>query len=348
MAIPTTGTVSVLAYDNRTVIDRAYGGLGLTPQQITGEKISIAQDLLSLILTDMVNTANPLWCLEKNLITLNQGQKSYPMFPGTNDVRNAFYRTMSNVTPAAFTSTTAAYTVDFGLNPAGTNNDTFVSTWSINWGSNTSIPVTFQQSEDSVTWTLVGSSSNLGTQSGTGVIWYDMSTTNATRYWRVIPTVTTPPPLVAAVLPAGITGSVYNNPADVLMYRMNADDYFNMTNKDFPGRPLQFWLDRKLVPEMKLWPQPNLMASQNVMVVYRQRLIMDVGSLQQAMELPARWFLTVIKKLSSELGPVTPEADPAKVQIAIAQAAQYGQNAWQEERDKSPVKFQVNMRQYTR
>lgn len=348
MAIPTSGTVSVLAYDNRMVIDRAYGKLGLTPQQITGEKISIAQDLLSLILTDMVNTANPLWCIEKNLITLVQGQKSYPMLPGTNDLRSAFFRTMSNVTPATATPTTAAYTLDFGLNPAGGNNDTFVATWSINWGANTSIPVTFQKSEDSVTWVTCGQSSNLGTPTGTGVIWYDMSNTNAARYWRVIPTVTVPAPLVPATLPVSISGFVYNNPADVLMYRMNIDDYTNMTNKDFQGRPLQYWLDRKLVPEMKLWPQPNLMASQNVMVVYRQRLIMDVGTLQQAMELPARWFLTVIAQLAAELGPVTPEADPAKVQIAMAQAAAKSSASWTEERDKSPVKFQTDIGIYTR
>ena len=348
MAIPTSGTITTLAYDNRTVIDRAYGKLGLTPQQITGEKIQIAQDLLSLILTDTVNTANPLWCLEKCLVTLNQGQKSYGLPAGTNDVRNAFYRTMSNVTPSAFTALPTSYTIDFGLNPQGANHDTFVASMSINWGANTSIPVTFQQSEDNVTWTQCGVSSLLGTQTGTGLIWYDMAITNAKRYWRVIPTVLTPPPLVPATLPTNIVVSTYNTPADVMMYRMNADDYFNMTNKDFQGRPLQFWLDRQLAPLMKLWPQPDLMASQNVMVVYRQRLIMDVGTLQQAMELPARWFLTIITRLAAEVGPATPEADPAKVQIAVAQAAQLGKTTWTEERDKSPVKFQTNIGIYTR
>ena len=342
MAIPTSGTITTLAYDNRTVIDRAYGKLGLTPQQITGEKISIAQDLLSLILTDMVNTAAPLWTIEKNLITLNEGQKSYQMLPGTNDVRSAYFRTLSNVTPATVTSTTAAYTFDFGLNQAGANNDTPITSWQINWNGNTSIPVTFQQSEDSVTWTQCGITSATATPTGTGLIWYDMSTTLAKRYWRVIPTA------VAGVLPTNITASVYNSPADVLMYRMNIDDYQNMTNKDFEGRPLQYWLDRKLVPEMKLWPSPNLMASQNVMVVIRQRLIQDVGTLQQAMELPARWFLTVIAQLAAELGPVTPEADPAKVQIAMAQAAAKSSSSWTEERDKSPVKFQTGIGVYTR
>lgn len=343
MAIPTTGTVSTVAYDTRTVIDRAYGAIGVVPQLITGEKIQIAQDLLSLVMTDMVNTANPLWCLEKILVTLNQGQKSYDMPIGTNDVRNVFYRTMSNVTPAAFTLSTAAYTIDFGLNPAGTNNDTFVGSWSINWGSNTSFPVTFQQSEDNVNWTQTGKST-LGTATGTGVIWYDMAVTNAKRYWRVIPTPVTVPNL----LPLSIVGSVYNTPNDILMYRMNADDYFNMTNKDFQGRPLQFWFDRQLVPEVKLWPQPDATAAQNLMPIYRQRLIMDVGTLQQAVEVPTRWFYTIIFMLGDALGFVTPEANPEKWAACQRRAAQMQNTTWTEERDKSPIKFQPNIRQYTK
>jgi hypothetical protein len=343
MAFPTTGTVSTVAYDTRTVIDRSYGAIGVVPQLITGEKISIAQDLLSLILTDMVNTANPLWCIEKCLITLNQGQKAYVLPVGTNDVRSAFFRTMANVSPATFTNTTAAATFDFGLNQAGVNNDTFVATWSINWGSSVSFPVIFQQSEDNVTFTQVGKS-KLGTATGTGLIWYDMDITNAKRYWRVIPATATPPNLLPTTLVCG----VYNTPADVLMYRMNFDDYTNMTNKDFQGRPLQFWLDRKLSPEMLLWPQPNLMASQNLMPVYRQRLIMDVGTLQQAIEVPTRWFYTIIFALADALGYVTPEANPAKWAAAQTRSAQMQRTTWTEERDKSPIKFQTNIGIYTR
>lgn len=343
MAIPTTGTVTTVAYDTKTVIDRAYGAIGVQPQLISGEKIQIALELLSLTLTDMVNTANPLWCLEKILVTLNQGQKTYDMPAGTNDVRNVFYRTMANVTPATATAATGAYTLDFGLNPAGTNNDTQVASWSINWGSNVSFPVTFQQSEDNVNWTQCGIS-GLGTQTGTGLIWYDMAVTNAKRYWRVIPTVVVP----ANLLPLTIVGSVYNTPNDIMMYRMNADDYFNMTNKDFQGRPLQFWLDRHLTPSVKLWPQPDANAALNLMPIYRQRLIMDVGTLQQAIEVPTRWFYTVVFMLADALGFVTPEANPAKWAAAQRRAAQMQGTTWTEERDKSPIKFQPNIRQYTR
>lgn len=344
MAIPTTGTITTTAYDTRTVIDRAYGALGLEPQQITGEKIQIALDLLSLTLTDLVNTANPVWCLEKNLVTLIQGQKTYTMPAGTSDVDRAFYRTLNNVTPPTFVNTSTSYLIDFGLNPLGANNDTFVSTWQIQW-LGTPVPVTFQSSEDGVNWTNVYSTNLLNyNYFGAGSTqWYDMSNTNAKRYWQVIPQVVIPANTLSIT-----TASVYNLPNDINMYRMNKDDYWNMTNKDFQGRPLQFYLERELNPKMQLWPQPNLMASQNVMVVYRQRYIMDVGTLQQAVEVPTRWFYTIVFMLADALAFVTPEAKSDRIQMVQQRAQQMLKTTWTEERDKSPVKFNVNIRQYTR
>lgn len=337
--LQTTGAVSTVAYDTRLVIDRAYGTLGLTPQQITGEKIVIAQELLSLVLTDLVNTANPLWCLEKVLITLVQGQREYAMPVGTNDINRAFYRTMSNVTPPVSVNLPGVYSVDFGLNPLGASNDTYVSTWALDW-LGAAVPVTFQASSDAITWVTVGAS-GLVNSSGSGTIWYDMKISNARRYWRVIPTA----PANVLSLSAG---RVYNTPNDINMYRMNKDQYWNQSNKFFQGRPLQFYVRRGLTPSMDLWPSPDLAAQQNVMPVYRQRLIMDVGSMQQAIEVPTRWFYTIIFALGDALSYVTPEAKPNNIAMVQQRAAQMLRTTWTEERDKSPVQFNVNLRAYTR
>lgn len=341
MALSTTGTVSTVAYDTRTVIDRSYGALGLTPQQITGEKITIAQDLLSMVLTDLVNTANPLWCLEKVLVTLVSGQRDYTMPVGTSDVNRAFFRTMSNVTPVAFTNTTAAYTIDFSLNAAGASNNTSVGTWAIDW-TGAAVPVIFQSSADNVTWVTVGQS-GLVSSAGTGTIWYDMRNNAPRRYWRVIPTVVVPPNTLSIT-----SARVYNTPNDIMMYRMNKDDYWNMTNKFFGGRPLQFYLQRDIQPFMQLWPQPNDGAAQNLMPVYRQRMIMDVGTLQQTIEVPTRWYYTIIFMLADALAFVTPEAKPDRIQMVQQRVKEMRLTTWTEEVDKSPVKFQVNLRQYTR
>jgi hypothetical protein len=344
MALQTTGTGSTVAYDTRTVIDRAYGALGLTPQQITSEKIDIARDLLSLVLTDLVNTANPLWCLEKSLITLIQGQRNYVLPQGTSDVNRAFYRTSFNVTPAVFTNTSAAYLFDFGLNASGGNNDVSVSMWSIAW-TGAPVPVTFQSSEDGVTWTNVYQTSalNFNYQGAGSTQFYEMRGQNARRFWQVIPTVVVPANTLSIA-----SAALYNNPNDIMMYRMNKDDYWNMTNKSFQGRPLQYWLNREINPSMDLWPQPDAMAAQNLMWIWRQRYIMDVGSLQQTIEVPTRWYYTIIFALGDALAFCTPEAKPDRIALVQARAQQMLKTTWTEERDKSPFKMNFGLRQYTR
>src|SRR5580692_5037707 len=116
MALSTSGTMQVTGWDTRTVLDRSYGMLGLTPQQVTGEKIQIGLDLLGMVLADAVNTSHPLFTLEKILIPLVLGQRNYPMPIGTNDLNRVFFRTSNILTPTLIASGPSAWTYDFGAN----------------------------------------------------------------------------------------------------------------------------------------------------------------------------------------------------------------------------------------
>jgi hypothetical protein len=318
-------------------VDRAYGAIRVRPQQITPEMIQIALDLLGLTLQDLVNDSAPLWTLEKVLVTLNQGQRAYTLPTATNDVDKALYRTLSNVTPATILDTPSSYFFDFGVNPDGSDNATYVSSASISWASS-AVPVIIQSSPDATTWQNVGKSGL--TQLGSGLVWYDIDTTRARRYWQIVPGSSGSIAITSA--------SLYNTPSDIEMSRLNKDDYWNLPNKAFQGRPLQFWLDRQLTPVMQLWPSPDFMASENLMVVYRKRYIMDVGSLQQTVEVPSRWFMAIIFLLAEALSWTTPEADPTACELVRPKAAAMLRRAWLEERDRSPIKFNANIREYTR
>lgn len=340
MSLSTTGTVQTVAWDTRTVIDRAYGALGLLPSQIVGEKISIAQDLLGITLADMINTANPLWCLDKILVTPVLGQRIYQMPVGTNDINRAFYRSSFNITPAVFTNTSAAYTFDFGVG-AGGNNDTSVAMWSITWAG-APVPLTFQSSEDNATWSTVYTTNNFTLGSGTQ--FYDMGQQAPQRYWRVIPTVVVPANTLSIS-----TASLWNIPNDIEMFRMNKDQYWNMTNKAFLGRPLQYWVNRTLQTEIHVWPQPDQITIASVVFyIWRQRYIMDVGSLQQQLEIPTRWFWTIIMVLADALSLCTPEADPTRIAMVQARLPGMLSKLWTEERDRSPFQMQFGIGVYTR
>jgi len=335
MALSTTGTVQTSGWDTRTVIDRAYGALGLSPQQITSEKIDIAHDLLGITLADMLNTSVPLWCLEKTFVTPILGQATYPMPAGTNDINRAFYRSLFNITPATVTSSPTALQYDFGA-----NNPTLVSMWSITYNGPL-IPLFFQSSPDGVTWTTVETTNNFNLGSGP-TQYYDIKNQGAQRYWQAVPQLSSNVLSIASA-------SLWNTPNDIQMYRMNKDDYWNMTNKSSLGRPLQYWVNRTLGCEIRVWPEPDsITVSSVVFYIWRERYIMDVGSLQQQLEVPTRWFWTVIIQLADALALCTPEAKPDRIQMVQARLPGMLKNLWASERDRAPVKYNVNIGPYTK
>lgn len=333
----TTGTTAVTSFDTRTLIDRAYGAIGVAPQQISSEKLQIALDELALLQADTLNDAAPLWTVVKHLVTPVQGNQTYTLPAGTNDVHSAFYRTMFDVTPASVTVAAGAITIDFGL-----GGDTLVNAWKLFW-TGQGFAVVFQTSPDGITWTTVNTTDNMVLPSSAQ--WYDIDNASAARYWRVIPVVVAPANVFTGLV---TVAKVYNTPSDILMARLNQDDYWQMTNKAFQGRPLQFWLDRTLTPTMNVWPAPDAGAALNVIVVRRQRFIMDVGSLTQSIEFPLRWFRAVYLKLGSYLADCTPDANQAAVATIGARAQVAWNKAWLEERDKSPFRFQIDLSPYTR
>jgi hypothetical protein len=339
--------MQVTGWDTRTVLDRSYGMLGLTPQQVTGEKIQIGLDLLGMVLADAVNTSHPLFTLEKILIPLVLGQRNYPMPIGTNDLNRVFFRTSNILTPTLIASGPSAWTYDFGA-----NNPTIVYNWSILW-LGAPVPVTFQSSPDGINWTTVSATTNLNYGGyGSQNVWYDMNISGAMRFWQVIPTVVTPPNTLSIT-----SAAQYNTPNDIEMYRLNKDDYYNMTNKASQGRPLQYYVNRDVAVgnqalgcSIDLWPVADAVTVglNGIIVARRQRYIQDVGSLQQMLEVPTRWFYTVLFMLADALAYCTPEAKPDRIQMVQARLPEMKRNLWIEERDRSPFKMNYNLRPYTR
>lgn len=351
MALSTSNTFGNTQVDTRTFIDRVYGALKLRPQQVTGEMVQIALDMINLVQQDLVNDSAPLWTTNTVLVPLIQGQRNYHLPQGTNDVQSAFFRTMNNQTPSAtLVPGSAAFQLTF-------TSPTYASSVQVTFPG-AAFPVLIQASDDNVNWVTKYTSTiyDVGQpgQQGLGSlssVFYDTANSNAHQYWRVVPQTTSPVNGQVITPPntmIGVTAQVYNTPADVLMYRMNKDDYWNMTNKNFQGRPLQYWLNRQITPVMELWPQPDALAAQNVMVVRRSRYIMDVGNLQGTVEFPSRWYLPFFYMVAAHLAFCTPEMDPTVTDQVSAMAKSMRQRAFLEERDKSPIKFQSNIRVYTR
>ena len=325
-----SNTVSQTVFNTRKVIDNAVRRCKLTSQQITAEYVSIANDALYLLLSDLANQGVPLWCIEKLIMPLYDGEGTVALPARIVDVLNSNLRYLQEVT-GTNTDTATSRTVAFG-------DAVFVSTVGIRWSA-ASVPIIFERSDDNITYTTIQTETPSAV-SGEWT-WYDLDSSVAAEYFRVSAS-------------SGTLGfsQIYlgNTPTEIPLARLNRDDYTNLPNKAFQSnRPLQFWFDRSLTqPVMYLWPVPNTAATEYQLTLWCHRYIMDVGTLTQEIEVPQRWYEAIVALLAAKLALELVEADPQLIPLLDGKAAQALATAQAEERDNSPIMWSPNISMYTR
>lgn len=325
-----SGTISQTVFDTRRVIDRAFGRTRVKAEMISAEYLDIAKDQLYLLLSDLANQGAPLWCIQKQVYPLYEGVGDLTLDVGTVDVLNANLRMLQEVTGANTDSATERV-IDF-------TDDTEVSTVGIKWSA-AAVPISLSRSDDNVTWTVIQAETP-DAASGEWT-WYDLDSIVAARYFRVLATSGT------LSFSAIFTG---NTPNEVPLYRMNRDMYTTLPNKAFDSdRPLQYWFDRQIPqPIMRLWPLPNSAAEEMQIVVWRQRQIMDVGTLTQEIEVPQRWLQAVVSMLAVRLCYEIDIADLNLLNVLEPKAKEDLYTAQLEETDDSPFMLAPNISAYTK
>lgn len=350
----TSGTVSTTVFNTGRVIDHAYRRCRVPPETVTSEMLSIAQDNLYLLLSNLPNMGITLWTIEKHVLPFYQGQANITLPLGTIDVQNFNYRTISRYTGATLSSSggVADYASDNDIetscdqtSPNGSittllDTPIFISTLGVNMKAAATYTLVFEWSNDLVSWTTVLSPGAVAYTAGEWH-WYDLDPQINAQYWRVRETGGATLDVAEFV--------VAGNPNEIPFARLNQDDYTNLPNKAFQGRPLQFWLDRKVnQPVMRLWPVPNAAAAYAQCVVWVERYIQDVGSLTQEIEVPQRWYDAIVFQLALKLAIETPQVDPAMIDRLLPLANNALALAQMEERDNSPVMWTPNIAPYTR
>lgn len=325
-----SGTVSTTVFNTRKVVDHAYRRCRIPPEGISSEQISFALDTLYLILSMLANRGLQLWCIEKEVMPLYQAQSLIEMPNGIVDILNTNLRTLQEVSGTS-TSTSTTYQTVFTTSTQVTNVGVY---WN---GASTSYAL--ETSNDGATWTTLATVANPNT-SANETTWTDIEGSLATLYFRVRAT--------TGVLNQS---SVFlgNTPTEIPMARLNRDDYVNLPNKAFQGRPLQFWVNRQLNnPILNLWPVPSDQFITAQVIVWVKRYIMDVGTMTQEIEIPQRWYDAVVYVLAARLAEETPTVDPQMIAILDQKAQRALMEAENEERDDSPIYLTPNIAVYTR
>ena len=327
-----SGTVSTTVFNTRKVVDHAYRRCRIPPEGISSEQISFALDTLYLILSMLANRGLQLWCIESYLMPLYQAQGLMTLPNGIVDILNTNLRTVE-VLNSTTTNTTTSTTYQT-LFPSTTQ----VTTVGIEW-SGASTAYALETSSDGATWLTVATQANPSVTAGM-VTWVDIQGTLATLYFRVRATTGTLNQTQVILA---------NMPNEIPMARLNRDDYVNLPNKAFQGRPLQFWVDRLLnAPVLYLWPVPSAQFVTAQVVVWVKRYIMDVGTMTQEIEIPQRWYDAIVYVLASRLAEETPTVDPQMIAILDQKAQRSLLEAENEERDDSPIYLTPNIAGYTR
>ena len=324
-----SGTVSQTTFNTRRVIENAARRCKLPAQSLSSEHIDIANDQLFLLLSELSNRGIQLWTIEKQIYPLYDGVGYITTDLGTVDILNSNLRTLQQVTGINYTDPTYRE-VDF-------TSATTVSTVGIKWSA-AAAPISLQRSDDGAVWTTVQTETPSATAGEW--TWYDLDSAVAARYFRILATAGT---LDFERIYLG------NTPTEIPLARLNRDDYTNLPNKVFTSnRPLQFWFDRQVnQPVMNLWPIPNSEAEVSQVVIWRQRYIMDVGTMTQEIEVPQRWYEAIVSMLAARLAAEYIEVDAAIISMLDQKAEKALYIAQQEERDNSPMMISPNISMYT-
>jgi len=322
-----SGTVSTTVFNTNRVVDTAFRRCRLPAQAITSEMQQYARDALYLWLSQLANSRPPSWCIERLVLPMYAGQPTVTLPIGTVDVLNLNYRVLQALEPVAVT-TASSYTADF------TDESPVVSV-GVKWLA-TSPALTFSVSDDNIAWTVVGTQA-AGTLAGEWS-WTDISQVNAYRYFRVV-----------AATPISYSDLILGNmPQEIPMGLLNRDSFTAQSNKTMQSRPVTYWYQRDRVnPILNLWPAPNPAAEGHQLIVWRHRHIMDVGTLQQEIEVPQRWMEALIAGLADRLAQETPAVDAALMPLLAQRSAIALQDAWTGDGDGSPTYYQPKISAYT-
>jgi hypothetical protein len=354
-----SGTVGTTVIRVQDVIDESARRAGKLAEELTSEQLVSAKRSLYFLLSNLINIGIQYWAINKEVIGLNPDQYQYKLPIGSNDALNVLYRQMDRPPGAYYSSeggvVANVYGSDINMYCQQTAPDGYIS---INYGTNNNVYagsigiMPYVANGGSETWSYIYEWSN------DGVTWYtlyDAGTVIVTdKVW--IWTDIDPGETCQLYRVRAYDGTtlnlrqfyVGNNSREIMMARLNRDDYTNLPNKNFTAnQPYQFWFDRTIPqPTIYLWPTPNDPFIQ--MTVWYSRQIMDVGDLDGELEIPQRWYEAVVMMLAHRLALSLPQVQLERIQYLEGQAEKYLNLAESEERDKSPIYFRPNISVYTR
>jgi hypothetical protein len=117
---------------------------------------------------------------------------------------------------------------------------------------------------------------------------------------------------------------------DYSLDRLSRDEYLSIPNKTTEGRANQFFLDRQVTPELKLWPVPE--NSTDVVIYDALTRMDDADTFINTMDMPFRFYPCLAAGLAYY---IAVKRAPNRVQLLKAIYEEEFERAATEDRDRS-------------
>ena len=128
---------------------------------------------------------------------------------------------------------------------------------------------------------------------------------------------------------------------DFSISRVSRDEFLAIPTKTTEGRPTQFFLDRQITPNLKIWPLPE--NSTDVLVYDSLTRINDADTAKNTMEVPFRFYPCLAAGLAYY---ISLKRAPERVQMLKAVYEEEFRRAIDEDRDRASFQISPSLRNY--
>jgi len=128
---------------------------------------------------------------------------------------------------------------------------------------------------------------------------------------------------------------------DYTIERISRDQYLAIPTKTTEGRPTQFFLDRQITPNLKIWPLPD--NSTDILVYDCLTRIDDADTQVNTMDIPFRFYPCLSAGLAYYL---SLKRAPERVQMLKAVYEEEMRRAIDEDRDRASFQISPSLRNY--
>tara|TARA_R100001510_G_scaffold12809_1_gene10006 strand:+ start:256 stop:924 length:669 start_codon:yes stop_codon:yes gene_type:complete len=134
---------------------------------------------------------------------------------------------------------------------------------------------------------------------------------------------------------------VRRSSTDFAMNRISRDEYLSIPNKSTTGRPTQFFIDRQITPEIKIWPLPE--NSTDVLHFDCLTRIEDADTFTNTVEVPFRFYPCLAAGLAYYLAI---KKAPDRIQLLKAIYDEEFDRAQAEDRDRASFNVAPSLQYY--